>query len=79
MGRDVRAALPNSVRWRRNGSIVVIEMLNAVEGVTLSQYRFDSGGGRVGFCKSDGSFTTLSSVENVTRGVALPFYPLFTT
>jgi MSHA biogenesis protein MshO len=32
METDLRAALPNSLRWRRNGNFVVLEML-AVEGV----------------------------------------------
>ncbi len=30
MEADIRRALPNSVRWRRNGTIVVLEMLNTV-------------------------------------------------
>lgn len=30
MEADIRQALPNSVRWRRNGNIVVLEMLNTV-------------------------------------------------
>ena len=31
METDLRAALPNSLRWRRNGSYVVIEMLSVVD------------------------------------------------
>jgi MSHA biogenesis protein MshO len=30
MEEDIRRALPNSVRWRRNGNIVVLEMLNTI-------------------------------------------------
>jgi MSHA biogenesis protein MshO len=30
MEADIRRALPNSVRWRRNGNIVVLEMLNTL-------------------------------------------------
>src|SRR5262245_14624202 len=32
MARDVRAALPNSVRLRTNGTIVAIEMMNTIDG-----------------------------------------------
>jgi MSHA biogenesis protein MshO len=34
---DLRAALPNSVRTRRNGSFVVLEMLSVVDGLRYMQ------------------------------------------
>lgn len=34
---DLRAALPNSVRTRRNGSFVVLEMLSVIDGVRYMQ------------------------------------------
>ena len=37
MEADIRRALPNSVRWRRNGNIVVLEMLNTVGFARYSQ------------------------------------------
>jgi prepilin-type N-terminal cleavage/methylation domain-containing protein len=45
--RDLRTALPNSVRWRRNGSFVVLEMLPVVDEaryLTVPAASFDVAG-----------------------------------
>jgi MSHA biogenesis protein MshO len=68
VGRDVRAALPNSIRAVRNGSVVALEMLNAVDAV---RYR-DSGATadptqELDFGSPDGSFASLSQFDGITR------------
>src|SRR5690349_7030472 len=40
VGRDVRAALPNSIRVVRTGNVVALELLAAVDGV---RYRGNTG------------------------------------
>jgi len=77
MGRDVRAALPNSIRIVRNGSVVALEMLAVIDGV---RYR-DSGATadasqELDFSSPDGSFATLSQFNGITRGVPLTQYYL---
>jgi MSHA biogenesis protein MshO len=72
MARDIRAALPNSVRIRRSGSVLALEVLNTIDGV-----RYRSSGAiadptqELDFASPDGSFATLSQFDNITRG--LPF------
>jgi MSHA biogenesis protein MshO len=68
VGRDVRAALPNSVRAVRNGSVVALEMLAAVDAV---RYR-NSGATsdptqELDFSGPDTSFATLSRFDGITR------------
>jgi len=68
IGRDARAALPNSIRVRANGSLVALEMLAAVDGV---RYR-DSGATadptqELDFSSPDTSFATLSQFDGITR------------
>jgi MSHA biogenesis protein MshO len=68
VGRDVRAALPNSIRVTTNGSVVALEMLSAVDAV---RYR-DSGATadptqELDFSSPDGSFASLSQFDGITR------------
>jgi MSHA biogenesis protein MshO len=74
MGRDIRAALPNSVRVTQTGSVFAIEMLNAVDGV---QYRNTGStvnpAQELDFGSPDNSFATLSKFDNITRGVPLNY------
>lgn len=68
MGRDIRAALPNSVRVTINGSLVALELLSITDGV---RYR-DSGATadptqELDFSSPDGSFATLSQFDGITR------------
>jgi MSHA biogenesis protein MshO len=77
MARDIRSALPNSVRVRQNGSVWAIEMLNAVDGV---RYR-ETGSGtnanlELNFASPDASFSTLSSFDSSIPRGALPGYSL---
>lgn len=68
IGRDVRAALPNSIRIVDNGSTVALEMLNAVDAV---RYR-DSGATadptqELDFASPDDSFASISQFDDITR------------
>lgn len=68
MSRDIRAALPNSVRIVRNGNLLALELLAAVDGV---RYR-DSGATadptqELDFTSPDGSFATMSQFDGITR------------
>ncbi|MBW8056319.1 MAG: type II secretion system protein, partial [Nitrospira sp.] len=60
IGRDVRRALPNSVRITTNGSITALELLNVVEGV---RYRAGPPPGdanaRLIFNTADGAFNSI--------------------
>jgi len=69
--RDVRAALPNSVRVAVNGPIVALETLNAVDAV---RYR-DAGATadpsqELNFAAPDSSFASLSQFDGVTKPFA---------
>jgi len=68
VGRDVRAALPNSVRIVDNGSTVALEMLNTIDAV---RYR-DSGATadptqELDLASPDGSFASMSQFDGITR------------
>jgi MSHA biogenesis protein MshO len=68
VGRDVRAALPNSVRVANNGAVVALEILSAVGAV---RYR-DSGATadpaqELDFTAADGSFAALNQFQDITR------------
>jgi MSHA biogenesis protein MshO len=74
MARDIRSALPNSVRVRQSGSVYAIEMLNAIDGV---RYRNTGSSANalqeLDFASPDASFATLSKFDNITRGVPLNY------
>jgi MSHA biogenesis protein MshO len=77
VGRDVRAALPNSIRVVDTGTVVALEMLAAVDGV---RYR-DSGATadasqELDFSSPDDSFATLSQFDGITRPFSPPGYYL---
>jgi MSHA biogenesis protein MshO len=68
VGRDVRAALPNSIRVANNGTIKALEILAAADAV---RYR-DSGATanpaqELDFGSPDGSFASLSQFDGITR------------
>ena len=68
IGRDVRAALPNSIRVMTNGSVTALEMLNVADAV---RYR-DSGATadatqELDFSSPDDSFATLSQFDGIAR------------
>lgn len=66
--RDVRRALPNSVRLNSTGSVVALEMLNTVDG---ARYRDRPPPGdpdkRLQFAQPDAAFNSVGSFRNITR------------
>ena len=68
MGRDIRRALPNSVRVTTNGSISAIEFLNTVEGI-----RYRAGpppGNEDGYLTlsgADGAFNSIGLFDAITK------------
>ena len=70
IGRDVRRALPNSVRITTNGTITALELLNVVEGV---RYRAGPPPGdanaRLIFNTADGAFNSIG----LFNAIAKPF------
>ncbi len=65
--REVRRALPNSVRVRTNGAIVALEILNTVDGVRYRTRPPGNQAQRLRFNNSDGSFNSVGTFENVAR------------
>lgn len=69
MARDIRSALPNSVRVRQNGTVWAIEMLNAVDGVRYRHTGSPANAAQeLNFASPDNSFATLSKFDSITRG-----------
>jgi MSHA biogenesis protein MshO len=68
IGRDVRRALPNSVRITTNGTITALELLNVVEGV---RYRAGPPPGdanaRLIFNTADGAFNSIGLFNAITK------------
>ena len=68
VGRDVRAALPNSIRVIKTGNVSALELLAAADAV-----RYRSTGATsdptqdLDFSSPDGSFATLSLFDGITR------------
>jgi MSHA biogenesis protein MshO len=68
MERDIRNAVPNSIRVKTSGSVTSIEMLNAVEAV---RYRADGPGNTstiLDFSAADTDFDILSNFQVATLG-----------
>lgn len=68
IARDVRRALPNSVRVTTSGSLVALELLNTVDGV---RYRDRPPPGnpskRLNFSAPDDAFNSVGSFSGITR------------
>lgn len=68
MGRDIRRAVPNSVRVKTNGSITALEFLNTVEGI---RYRAGPPPGNANawltFSTDDGAFNTIGQFDAITK------------
>ena len=68
IGRDVRRALPNSVRITTSGTITALELLNVVEGV---RYRAGPPPGdanaRLIFNTADGAFNSIGLFNAITK------------
>jgi MSHA biogenesis protein MshO len=67
MSRDVRRALPNSVRTTVNGNVVALELLSSVDG---ARYRRQPPGGSeqiLDFAAADTSFNVVGPFTQVTK------------
>jgi MSHA biogenesis protein MshO len=67
MSRDVRRALPNSVRTTVNGNVVALELLSSVDG---ARYRRQPPGGAdqvLDFALADTSFNAIGPFTQVTK------------
>ena len=68
MGRDIRRALPNSVRVTTNGSIAAIEFLNTVEGI---RYRAGpppgNADGYLTLSAADAAFNSIGLFDAITK------------
>jgi MSHA biogenesis protein MshO len=68
MGRDIRRALPNSVRVRDVGSITALELLNTVEGI---RYRAGPPPGNadawLNLAAADGAFNSIGLFDTITK------------
>ncbi len=67
MARDIRRALPNSVRIRTNGPIVALELLSSVDG---ARYRDAPPGGParvLDFTAAAGSFNSVGPFTQITK------------
>ncbi len=68
MGRDIRRALPNSVRVRDIGSITALELLNAVEGI---RYRAGPPPGNtnawLSLSAADSAFNSIGTFDSITK------------
>lgn len=76
MSRDVRGALPNSLRITTNGNVVALELLSTVDAV---RYRDDDAAttaadDELDFSAPDDSFSTIGSFQDIPR-VAGTFTP----
>jgi MSHA biogenesis protein MshO len=68
IGRDVRRALPNSIRINAAGSLTSVELMRSVEAVRYRSTGNDSGNALdLDFAAADGEFTTLGKFSNITR------------
>ncbi|MEM6512210.1 MAG: type II secretion system protein [Pseudomonadota bacterium] len=65
--REVRRALPNSIRVRSNGAIVALELLNTVDGVRYRTRPPGSDAQRLRFNDSDDAFNSVGAFNNVVR------------
>jgi MSHA biogenesis protein MshO len=68
IARDIRAALPNSIRVTSSGSIVALELLNTVDGV---RYRDRPPPGnpasRLNFSNADDAFNSVGQFNGISR------------
>jgi MSHA biogenesis protein MshO len=68
IGRDVRRALPNSLRINATGSVSSLELMRSVEALRYRATGMESGSATdLDFAVADGEFTTLGKFVNITR------------
>jgi len=73
MGRDIRLALPNSVRVTSAGSVVYLEFLATRSG---GRYRAQGGGDILDFTAADDSFDVLGPAIEMRAGDSIAVYNL---
>ena len=73
MGRDIRLALPNSVRVTSVGSVVYLEFLATRSG---GRYRAQGGGDILDFTATDNSFDVLGPAIDMRAGDRIAVYNL---
>ena len=73
MGRDIRLALPNSVRVTSVGSVVYLEFLGTRSG---GRYRAQGGGDILDFTAADSSFDVLGPPIAIQAGDRIAVYNL---
>jgi MSHA biogenesis protein MshO len=73
MARDIRLALPNSVRVTAAGSVVYLEFLATRSG---GRYRAQGGGDILDFTAADGSFDVLGPAIEMRAGDSIAVYNL---
>jgi len=73
MARDIRLALPNSVRVTSAGSVVYLEFLATRSG---GRYRAQGGGDILDFTAADGSFDVLGPAITMQAGDRIAVYNL---
>ena len=73
MGRDIRLALPNSVRVTSVGSVVYLEFLGTRSG---GRYRAQGGGDILDFSAADSSFDVLGPPIAIQAGDRIAVYNL---
>jgi MSHA biogenesis protein MshO len=68
MGRDIRRAVPNSIRVTTNGTVTALEILNSVEGV---RYRAGpppgNANGWLTFATDDSAFNSIGQFDAITK------------
>ncbi len=68
MTRDIRRALPNSIRVRSNGALVAVEMLNTIDGVRYREQRPpDDANKQLDFATADGAFNSVGTFTSVSK------------
>ncbi len=67
MSRDVRRALPNSVRTAASGGIAALEMLSSVDGAGYREQPPGSPAQRLDFSTADGSFNVIGPFTQIAK------------
>lgn len=68
MARDIRRALPNSVRVTSNGSVIALEMINTVDGVRYRERPPPANAARrLDFTTADDSFNSIGTFTGISK------------